>query len=476
MTSAVPTAWRLGGRPNSLALVLVLAVGCQEPRLKDSASNPSAADAGGGPPTLALPDAGDTAPGPNPSLPTGGECAAEEHDGRLVPLDLLLLLDISGSMEETAESRSKWFAVREALDSFMKDAGSAGLGVGLQLFPPPAKPCTSAPDCAGGSCRNSGVCARPEEVAGATATCSPDGLFGACPTGVPCTAYGTCSASGLRCAPVGQPCADSGLAGDTCTRRPSLCSLSDADVCEVMQYQSPVVSIAELPGVGPAIVATLATIVPENGTPMGPAVRGSLKHLTDRAAASPGRKPVLVLASDGFPAGCGGQGNTVTAIAEALSGAYAGTARIPSYVIGVFPPAQLQPARLALEQLARAGGTGEAFVLTAGAGLGAAFLDSLNRIRGAALGCEFTIPIPTQGMLDYGKVNVRVKLSTGAEDPRHVASAAQCDPIRGGWHYDVDPARGPPTRVHLCPATCDKVKGAQGASVQLRFGCKTIVD
>ena len=41
---------------------------------------------------------------------------------------------------------------------------------------------------------------------------------------------------------------------------------------------------------------------------------------------------------------------------------------------------------------------------------------------------------------------------------------------------DVKPAAGTPARVLLCPTTCDKVKMTTGASVDLRFGCKTIIE
>ena len=89
-------------------------------------------------------------------------------DGRAVafiqgidPLDVLnlkvrpnviLVLDSSGSMTElTMAGPSKWDAIRAALTSFLRDPGSAGLGVGLQYFPltkagvPPGRAATA--DC-----------------------------------------------------------------------------------------------------------------------------------------------------------------------------------------------------------------------------------------------------------------------------------------------------------------------------------------
>jgi hypothetical protein len=154
-----------------------------------------------------------------------------------------------------------------------------------------------------------------------------------------------------------------------------------------------------------------------------------------------------------------------------------GAPSILTYVIGVFQPAQLARSRPALEMMATAGGSGTPFVLTTGADLSMRFLDAISQIRGTALGCEFTIPKPTMGTIDFTKVNVRYNSAGGVEDLIYVTSMDRCDPMRGGWYYDVQPAMGTPTRVRLCPATCDKVKmSAMSSSVQLRFGCKTIIE
>jgi hypothetical protein len=56
-----------------------------------------------------------------------------------------------------------------------------------------------------------------------------------------------------------------------------------------------------------------------------------------------------------------------------------------------------------------------------------------------------------------------------------VGSVDRCDPTRGGWYYDVDPAAGTPTKVLLCEATCKKTKATPDLSLELRFGCKTII-
>ena len=104
--------------------------------------------------------------------------------------------------------------------------------------------------------------------------------------------------------------------------------------------------------------------------------------------------------------------------------------------------------------------------------------ETLAEIRGRALPCEFTIPAPAAGAgtIDYGMVNLGFQGAAGSTDVLYAGSMDRCDPVDGGWYYDVDPATGQqPTRVVVCPATCAKFKSEPSATVNLRFGCKTRV-
>src|SRR5579859_3686132 len=58
-------------------------------------------------------------------------CAEDVEAAERVPLDLVLLIDRSASMQGL-----KWEMLTKALTSFVGDPRSAGLGVGLQFFPP----------------------------------------------------------------------------------------------------------------------------------------------------------------------------------------------------------------------------------------------------------------------------------------------------------------------------------------------------
>ena len=55
-------------------------------------------------------------------------------------LDVLLLMDNSGSMTGKAGTRTKWQVAQESLVAFVSDGRSAGLGLGLQFFPSDRSP------------------------------------------------------------------------------------------------------------------------------------------------------------------------------------------------------------------------------------------------------------------------------------------------------------------------------------------------
>jgi hypothetical protein len=182
----------------------------------------------------------------------------------------------------------------------------------------------------------------------------------------------------------------------------------------------------------------------------------------------------LILATDGVPSNCGTGGDPVTNVETQLRMARMGN--ISTYAIGTFAPAEGPAGPDAVNRFAAAGGTGTAYVLNPGSDLTQTLLTALNKIRGAALPCEFTIPTPKMGMLDYGKVNVHYRGGTVDEDILYVGRADKCDPMKGGWYYDTDPVAGKPTRVVLCAVSCGRINGDNGGGrIDLGYGCKTRV-
>ena len=53
-----------------------------------------------------------------------------------------------------------------------------------------------------------------------------------------------------------------------------------------------------------------------------------------------------------------------------------------------------------------------------------------------------------------------------------VPSAAECANFQNGWYYD-DPVK--PTKIIACPTTCDAIKAATDAKIDILVGCETII-
>jgi hypothetical protein len=96
-------------------------------------------------------------------------------------------------------------------------------------------------------------------------------------------------------------------------------------------------------------------------------------------------------------------------------------------------------------------------------------------VKTSKIACDMAIPTPSSGTLDPGAVNVQVTAAGTSTPVLKVANAAACG-AGPGWYYDDDLN---PTKVILCPTSCDdanKVVGAaKGGSIEVLFGCKTII-
>jgi hypothetical protein len=116
-------------------------------------------------------------------------------------------------------------------------------------------------------------------------------------------------------------------------------------------------------------------------------------------------------------------------------------------------------------------------VINTGQNVTQALQTAFNQIRTTAVSCEYKIPVPTAGAIDFGKVNVQVTGAGGAVTTiGYVGGRASCDATRGGWYYDVDPATGAtPTSIIACDATCTQLRGGLTVRVDVVLGCKTII-
>jgi hypothetical protein len=473
-----------GTRPWFFSLLLVLAASCDPAKVASSPGNggsggsgtgvaggPGAGGGGGG--SFALPDAAAGTGGGVDAAASTQRCAEEAYRAEIVPLDLMILVDASASMSDAAGMGSKWEAAQNALSAFVRDPRSAGLGVGLQFYPGgKERPCMDDTDC--GSMRAGSFYCKPRQ-----ACLGAGGLIGApscggpnsprCPAGTTCTNIGRCATSGADCENIGQPCP---AAGGLCQGGERSCrDTLPFNFCDEAGYAVPAVPIADLPGNEVHLVRTVLSKTPLGSTPMGAAVRGVLTQLRAHLAAHPGRKVALVLVGDGLPGGCA-MGD-IPSIATNLNAATVGPPSIPTYVIGVFAPDDAAASQVEMDRLAMAGGTTRSILLTSTPDLTQRLQQALAQIRGAAIACEFTIPPPQMGAIDFNRVNVRYTGAAGAVELPYVETADRCDATRGGWYYDVPPTRGTPSRILVCDASCRGFKMDATAKVDLLFGCAT---
>ncbi|MBC8067229.1 MAG: hypothetical protein IAG13_02755 [Deltaproteobacteria bacterium] len=94
-------------------------------------------------------------------------------------------------------------------------------------------------------------------------------------------------------------------------------------------------------------------------------------------------------------------------------------------------------------------------------------------IEGAELACEWDVPAPPPGEeFDPAKVNVAFDDGMGGGfEIGYVDSEAACTDVIDGWYYD-DPVA--PTKIFACAQTCQKIQGAELATIEITLGCETV--
>jgi Mg-chelatase subunit ChlD len=401
-------------------------------------------------------------------------CQAESVDAHAVPLDLLIMLDTSASMlDATSTQKTKWDAVKGALEAFLQEDASAGVGVGLQYFPlqKPNVPdsCSSDADCG-----DSGPCYL--KYCSNSSNLSPCEVEADCQTSTgasagPCLPIAYCSKNQeYMCTSPGSTCQTSGVSQDL-----GVCQKATASVCEhpascdVAQYALPTVAISALPDAAAGLIASIDGKQPSGDTPTGPALSGALQQAKTWATAHLDHRVATVLVTDGLPNEC-----SPSAAGELAALAKASVTSSPSintFVIGVFGAADMTTsAPDTVNQIAQQGGTDHAFVVDTTADVAAQVQAALEAIGASGPDCEFQIPLsPGGGALDAGKVNVTLG-TTQSQIVRHVFDASACDPVAGGWYYELD--GGSQSQIAVCPVTCSAAKS--GTPVKILLGCATL--
>jgi hypothetical protein len=236
------------------------------------------------------------------------------------------------------------------------------------------------------------------------------------------------------------------------------------DECEPTAYAQLALSMGELPEHAATLISGMNATTVGGQTPTWGALSGTYSFAEAHKKTASDREVIVVFASDGDPC-CGVCANedidSLTALASA-----AHAEDIDTYVVAI------EGSTLAsLDKIAAAGGTQAALDITSDISL---FAEKLEIIRHAALGCDYDIPPPPIGEeLNPAEVNVKYTPGDGGSTqtfPR-VDKAEDCDTTLG-WHYDKP---SEPSQIVLCPITCDYVAQDIKASVEVLFGCATIV-
>jgi len=351
------------------------------------------------------------------------ECATQYDEAKLKQLDMIVMLDRSGSMADDG----KWNAATTAIQQFAANPASDGISVSLSYFPETYSNLCLPCDYVCGVCFN-GCCALP--------------------TGQFCLSDSQCDKGGI------------------CHK--FLCHAGGGNAtCDVGDYAAPEVPLAKLPGAAGQLNVSMANISPVGGTPTGPALQGALSYASSLAAQPPDEgessEVVVVLATDGEPTEC--QPQDVGQVAAIAAQAAAAPEPISTFVIGV--GANL----FNLNAIAAAGGTKQAYLVDVNASATQSFLDTLNEIRRAAVACQYAIPV-VDGTIAYDLVNVAYAAQGQPLTAiGNVANAAACG-IGGGWYYD-DPVA--PKTIVMCPNTCEQLQGSSETKIEIVYGCETII-
>jgi len=428
-----------------------------------------------------------------------GVCSSNTVQAEPVPLDLYVTVDLSKSMGlATTAGPTKVAAVRTALNTFFSDPKSVGLGAGFGYFPIIQAGLETTPTCtADGPCGTYGPCDRRK-------ICVPNNTSATsfmslcidntgCGGGV-CSLLDTCT-DGSYCAAAG-----TGTCPSTCMPFNGYCHARD--VCDVAAYATPVVPIAPLPGSATGQAATLMTALgahnPDGYSPTAAALKGAIQYTQQYAGTHPDHKVAIVLVTDGLPlaftdffdptAGkvtvgfprpeCNPTAADIPGIAAIASAAATGTPAIPTFVIGVYSKDEGSSIAGMLNAIATGGGTAPAVIIdTSTQDVAQVLQMKLEDIRTQSIACDYQIP--STGV-SFDQVNVSFMNGSTPTQIGHVPGAdghagAGCD-SRGGWYYDKDIENdaGTPSKITVCPATCQMFQANLSGKVNVVLGCPTI--
>ena len=183
-------------------------------------------------------------------------------------------------------------------------------------------------------------------------------------------------------------------------------------------------------------------------------------------AATPERRIVQVILTDGRPTACSGFDDED--VFETLVQMAGAPSYISTFAIGIFAD---EEGRDVVRRLAESGGTNAPIVIDPDRpNLSDALGTALTTIGETVVACQ--TPLPDLSA-DPDALALALVTRSDRVGVAHVRGASDCDPVSGGWCFE--PGAGPrPTWLRLCPHTCGRVQSAD--SLELIEACEPIRD
>ncbi len=236
--------------------------------------------------------------------------------------------------------------------------------------------------------------------------------------------------------------------------------------CVLSEFEEPAVPIGDPADVTGDIMAVMDELAPQlqGWTPTVVALKGAINYAKSYHRQNTDRQTVVAIVTDMYPTMClVDDVVSVQDIADVAKEGFESDPSIRTFVIGL-------EANFNLASVARAGGTGQPFLVDEGDDYTGPFVDRLRRISDQAVACNLKIPPVTSAAetFDPAQVVVTFEYDGEIEEIPRVSAASTCETSRhGGWYYTDDEQ----TTVTLCPCTCANIGGG---TITVAAGCNPI--